>query len=66
MSLDNVLAIAAAAEGDPNRVIFGLVVSIAMLLFLASIIIELMNRHPLDRACRRRHPGLDRRRHDGP
>jgi len=45
MSLDNVLAIAAAAEGDPYRVVFGLVVSIAMLLFLASLITELMSRY---------------------
>ncbi len=45
MSLDNVLAIASASDGDWGRIIMGLVLSIAMLLFLSTIITELMNRY---------------------
>jgi len=44
MSLDNVLAIASAAQSK-TQIVMGLVLSIAMLLFLSAIITEIMNRY---------------------
>ena len=45
MSLDNVLAIAAASESDPFRIIIGLVLSISMLVLLSAVIMEIMSRY---------------------
>lgn len=46
MGLDNVLAVAGAAQGDPLLVIFGLIVSIALLMFGSALILKLMDRFP--------------------
>jgi YjbE family integral membrane protein len=45
MSLDNVLAIASASGDDWTRIIFGLVLSISMLLALSAVITEMMSRY---------------------
>lgn len=47
MSLDNVIAIAAAAKGDTNLIIFGLVVSIPMVIAGSAILVQVINRFPL-------------------
>jgi YjbE family integral membrane protein len=47
MSLDNVLAIAAAAHGDPNLIIFGLLVSIPLVVGGATLITNLLTRYPI-------------------
>ena len=47
MSLDNVLAIAAAAHGDYNLVIFGLLVSIPLVVGGATLITGLLTRYPI-------------------
>jgi YjbE family integral membrane protein len=47
MSLDNVLAIAAAAHGDPNLIIFGLLVSIPLVVGGATLITGLLTRYPM-------------------
>ncbi|AMV37459.1 TerC family protein [Planctomyces sp. SH-PL62] len=44
MSLDNVLAIASAAQSSA-QIVMGLVLSIMMLLFLSAVITEIMNRY---------------------
>lgn len=46
MSLDNVLAVAAAAKGNLALLIFGLALSIPIILCCAVIIANLMNRYP--------------------
>jgi YjbE family integral membrane protein len=45
MSLDNVLAVAGAAREHPIILVFGLVLSIALMGFAASFIAKLLNRH---------------------
>lgn len=45
MSLDNVLAVAGAAREHPNILIFGLILSIALMGFAASFIAQLLNKH---------------------
>ena len=47
MSLDNVLAIAAAAHGDSQLIIFGLLVSIPLVVGGATLITGLLTRYPL-------------------
>lgn len=47
MSLDNVLAIAAAAHGDANLIIFGLLVSIPLVVGGATLITGLLTRYPI-------------------
>jgi YjbE family integral membrane protein len=47
MSLDNVLAIAAAAKGYPWLIIFGLVLSIPLIIAGATLISQLLTRFPL-------------------
>jgi YjbE family integral membrane protein len=47
MSLDNVLAIAAAAHGDPWLIIFGLIVSIPLIVGGATLITSLLTRYPV-------------------
>lgn len=46
MSLDNVIAIAAAAKGNWNLIIFGLVVSLPLVVFGSQLIMKLMSRFP--------------------
>jgi YjbE family integral membrane protein len=47
MSLDNVLAIAAAAHGDPSLIILGLLVSIPLVIGGATLITSLLTKYPV-------------------
>src|SRR5215471_8555976 len=47
MSLDNVMAVAAAAKGQVGLMVFGLVVSIPIVVIGAQIIMRLMGRYPI-------------------
>ncbi len=47
MSLDNVLAIAAAAGGDLSLIIFGLIISIPLVVGGATLITNLLTRYPI-------------------
>ena len=47
MSLDNVMAVAAAAKGHVALMVFGLVVSIPIVVIGAQIIMRLMGRYPI-------------------
>ena len=47
MSLDNVLAVAAAAKGNVTLLIIGLALSIPMVIFGATLLMKLMERYPL-------------------
>ena len=47
MSLDNVLAIAAAAHGDQTLVIIGLLISIPLVVFGSALIMGLLQRFPI-------------------
>ncbi|RYM02183.1 TerC family protein [Sporolactobacillus sp. THM7-7] len=46
MGLDNVLAVAGAAQGDPLLVIVGLLISVALLMFGSAVILKLTDRFP--------------------
>jgi YjbE family integral membrane protein len=46
MSLDNVIAIAAVAKGNWNLIIFGLIVSIPLVIFGSQLILKIMDRYP--------------------
>lgn len=45
MSLDNVLAVAGAAHGAPGMLIFGLILSVALMAFAANYIATLLEKH---------------------
>lgn len=45
MSLDNVLSVAAASEGNFGLLMFGLILSMAILLFMGSLVANLINRY---------------------
>ncbi len=47
MSLDNVIAVAAAAKGDHVLLIIGLAISIPMVIFGSTLMIKLMERFPI-------------------
>jgi YjbE family integral membrane protein len=47
MSLDNAIAIAAAAKGDTSLIIIGLIISIPLIVFGAQLIMLLLNRFPI-------------------
>ncbi len=47
MSLDNVIAVAAAAKGDQVLLIIGLAISIPMVIFSSTLMIKLMERFPI-------------------
>ena len=47
MSLDNVIAVAAAAKGDQVLLIIGLAISIPMVIFGSTLMIKLMERFPI-------------------
>jgi YjbE family integral membrane protein len=47
MSLDNAIAIAAAAKGDTTLIILGLLISIPLIIFGAQLIMILLNRFPI-------------------
>ena len=46
MSLDNVLAVAAIADGNTNMLIFGLVLAIVLMAFAATMIMKLLTHYP--------------------
>ena len=46
MSLDNVIAVAAAAKGDVSLLVIGLVISIPLIVFGSTLILKLMDRFP--------------------
>lgn len=46
MSLDNVLAVAAIADGDTNMLIFGLGLAIVLMAFAATLIMKLLTKYP--------------------
>jgi len=47
MSLDNAIAIAAAAKGDTTLIVVGLLISIPLIIFGATLIMLLLNRFPI-------------------
>jgi YjbE family integral membrane protein len=47
MSLDNVIAVAAAARGDTVLLILGLVISIPLVVFGSTLIMKMMERYPV-------------------
>ena len=47
MSLDNVIGVAAAAKGNVPLLVFGLVVSIPLIIFGSTLILKLMGRFPV-------------------
>jgi YjbE family integral membrane protein len=47
MSLDNAIAIAAAAKGDVVLIVLGLLISIPLIIFGATLIMMLLNRFPI-------------------
>jgi YjbE family integral membrane protein len=47
MSLDNVIAVAAAAKGDTTLLVLGLAISIPLVIFGSTIMIKLMERFPV-------------------
>jgi YjbE family integral membrane protein len=47
MSLDNMLAVGGASEGSAQLILFGLMLSIAIIMTCSAIIAELMNRFPV-------------------
>jgi integral membrane protein, YjbE family len=47
MSLDNVLAIASAADGNMVLIVFGLILNIPIIFFGSQYVAKLMNKHPL-------------------
>lgn len=46
MSLDNVLAIAAAAKGNWSLIVLGLVISVPLIVFGATLVMLLLNKYP--------------------
>src|SRR5262245_7530157 len=44
MSFDNVISVAAASAGDVGLLIFGLILSMAILMFMGSVVANLINR----------------------
>ena len=47
MSLDNVLAVAAAAKGDTLLLILGLAISIPLIIFGSTLLLKVMERYPI-------------------
>jgi len=47
MSLDNVIAVAAAAKGSTTLLIIGLAISIPLVIFGSTLMIKLMERFPI-------------------
>jgi predicted tellurium resistance membrane protein TerC len=47
MSLDNVIAVAAAAKGDVLLLVLGLAISIPLVIFGSTVILRLMDRFPV-------------------
>ena len=64
MSLDNVLAVAGAAKGEPLVLIIGLAIGIVLMAVAANYIADLLARYPVDRLDRPAGDPLRGRRHD--
>ena len=64
MSLDNVLAVAAAAHGDILLVVLGIALSLPIVVWGSGFLARLMARHAVDHLDRRRRAGLRGRRDD--
>jgi len=47
MSLDNVIAVAAAAQGSLTLLILGLLISVPLVIYGATLLIKLLNRYPI-------------------
>jgi len=47
MSLDNVIAVAAAAEGDLKLLVLGLLISVPLIVFGSTLVLKLMDRFPI-------------------
>jgi predicted tellurium resistance membrane protein TerC len=47
MSLDNVIAVAAAAKGSTTLLMLGLAISIPLVIFGSTLMIKLMERYPI-------------------
>jgi predicted tellurium resistance membrane protein TerC len=47
MSLDNVIAIAAAARGSTNLIVFGLLLSVPIVMFGAGALLKVLERFPV-------------------
>lgn len=47
MSLDNVLAVAAAAQGDTTLLVIGLAISIPLIVFGSTLLLKVMERYPV-------------------
>ncbi|MBI3715561.1 MAG: TerC family protein, partial [Betaproteobacteria bacterium] len=47
MSLDNVIAVAGAANSDPALVIIGLAISIPLIIYASTLLITVMERYPI-------------------
>jgi len=47
MSLDNVIAVAAAAKDSMSLIVFGLLVSVPIIIWCSQFILKLMERHPV-------------------
>lgn len=47
MSLDNVLAVAAASKGSTALIVFGLIVSIPLVVFGSALLLKIIDRYPL-------------------
>ena len=47
MSLDNVLAVAAAAQGNTPLLVIGLVISIPLIVFGSTMLLKVMERYPI-------------------
>jgi predicted tellurium resistance membrane protein TerC len=47
MSLDNVLAVAAAAQGNTTLLVIGLVISIPLIVFGSTMLLKVMQRFPI-------------------
>jgi YjbE family integral membrane protein len=47
MSLDNVIAVAAAAKGDLTLLVLGLLISVPLVVYGATVLIKLINRFPV-------------------
>ena len=46
MSLDNVLAVAAIADGDSTKLVFGLMLAILLMAFAATLIMKVLTKYP--------------------
>ncbi len=63
MSIDNVVAVAAAAKGHIGLVAFGIAISVPIIVWGSKFVLWLMDRFPRRHRARRGDAGMDRGRH---